>query len=98
MSEFPLDAVGIAAPPRSNGEVVFDQPWQRRLFATTMALCDAEIIPYSRFRGTLITTIETTSQPYWSSWQDALEQLLADAAITDHDELATRAAAFRAHS
>jgi hypothetical protein len=98
MTGFYLDTDGAAAPPRSNGEVVFDHPWQRRLFATTMALCQADVISYDRFRRQLIQTIDTGSSPYWSSWQDALEMLLADDGLCDQNELGARAAEFRAHS
>ena len=33
-----VDVAGPAAPPRSNGEVVFDTPWQQRVFALSLAL------------------------------------------------------------
>jgi hypothetical protein len=46
-----LDNDGPAAPPRANGELVFEHPWQSRLFATTMALCDAGTITYAEFRA-----------------------------------------------
>ena len=36
MSRPPLDAEGPAAPPRSNGELVFEAPWEARLFGVTM--------------------------------------------------------------
>ena len=29
MIAFPNDLEGAVAPPRANGELVFDQPWQR---------------------------------------------------------------------
>ena len=45
-----LDADGPAAPPRTNGEMVFTAPWQRRVFATTMAACDRGLVDYEQFR------------------------------------------------
>ena len=33
-----LDVDGPAAPPRSNGELAFNAPWERRVFGVTMAL------------------------------------------------------------
>jgi hypothetical protein len=97
MIEFPNDLEGAIAPPRVNGELVFDQPWQRRLFATTMALCDTGPVTYEQFRNTLIATIAASSQPYWSSWQDAFERVLADSGLCDSHDIAARAAAFKAH-
>lgn len=52
-----LDLDGPAAPPRINGELAFSQPWQGRLFATTMALCDAGRLDYGVFRDRLIAAI-----------------------------------------
>ena len=46
-----LDLDGPAAPPRANGELVFEHPWQSRMFATTMALCEAGVIDYDEFRA-----------------------------------------------
>ena len=33
-----LDSDGPAAPPRRNGELAFEAPWESRLFGVTMAL------------------------------------------------------------
>lgn len=98
MIDLELDVEGPAAPPRANGELVFDETWQRRLFATTMALCDAGAFTYGEFRQRLIAEIDTTPGPYWSSWQDALEHLVADRRICQPDELAARVDMFAAHS
>jgi nitrile hydratase accessory protein len=95
-----LDAEGPAAPPRLNGELAFDEPWQGRVFATTMALCEAGVIDYADFRGRLIVAIgerDLAADPideYWSAWQDAIEQLLAERAICTADDIAARG---RAH-
>ena len=93
-----LDIEGPAAPPRANGELAFDAPWQRRLFATTLALCKAGALTYDDFRQQLIHEISVSCQPYWVSWQDALEHLLADRRLCQPDELAARVEAFAAHS
>jgi hypothetical protein len=92
-----LDVDGPAAPPRSNGELAFDAPWQRRLFATTMALCAAGALDYREFRRRLIREIGTGRGTYWASWQDALEGLLAERDLCAPDELAARAERFAAH-
>lgn len=93
-----LDAHGPAAPPRSNGELSFELPWQRRLFATTMALCDAGVLDYEQFRHRLITEIAvSTSDTYWTSWQLALESLVASMGLVGTEELASRARQFAEH-
>ena len=97
MSAIELDPEGPAAPPRLNGELVFEHPWQSRIFATTMALCDNGAIDYEEFRRRLIAEIEHHPDEYWSSWQDALEDLLAERELLDSDHLADRARSFAEH-
>ena len=100
-----LDHGGAAAPPRANGELAFEHPWQRRLFATTMALCDAGLIEYPTLREGLIVQISVRENAnavrhpgeYWSSWQDALEALLVAQGLCDPAELEHRAIAFAEH-
>jgi hypothetical protein len=92
-----LDTEGPAAPPRANGELAFEHPWESRLFATTMALCEAGVIDYETFRERLIAEIAARPDAYWPSWQDALESLLDQAAVLDPAELVARAAAFAEH-
>lgn len=76
----PVDVTGPAAPPRSNGELVFDAPWQQRAFGVVLALTESGTIEWSRFRDGLITRIaESPDRPYWRSWAVALEDALAAA-------------------
>ena len=97
-----LDAAGAAAPPRVNGELAFEEPWQGRLFATTMAACDAGLIDYDTFRDHLIDEIAArdASEPgdYWASWQDAFETVAVAAGLVDDHELDDRARAFAEHT
>ncbi|MGH3557979.1 MAG: nitrile hydratase accessory protein [Mycobacterium sp.] len=90
MNAFDLvDVAGLAAPPRSNGEVVFDAPWQQRIFGMTLALTETAAIPWETFRTRLIGRIaEDQARPYWQSWAAALEDVLAASAmllVTDVD-------------
>ena len=52
-----LDVAAPAAPPRSNGELVFAEPWEGRAFGLTMALVHGGTIPYETFRTALIDRI-----------------------------------------
>jgi nitrile hydratase accessory protein len=97
MNGVELDLDGPAAPPRSNGEMVFEHPWQSRIFATTMALCETATISYDDFRRRLIAEIGEHPDHYWSSWQDALETLLVERQLCDLDLLAERAKRFAEH-
>ena len=93
-----LDVGGPGAPPRANGEMVFEQPWQRRLFATTIALCQSGTIVYAEFRDRLIAEVADHPDAYWSSWQDALEGLLVHHHLCDPAQLSDRAKAFGEHA
>jgi len=52
-----LDLEGPAAPPRSNGELVFQAPWESRLFGVTMALLQSRSFDWDEFRELLIDEI-----------------------------------------
>jgi hypothetical protein len=85
-----LDVDGPAAPPRSNGELAFNAPWERRVFGVTMALADS-IFSYEDFRQQLIRSVgEAPERPYWQSWAAALEEVLSDACAIDAQALDAR--------
>ncbi len=52
-----VDVEGPAAPPRSNGELVFEEPWESRAFGVAVALSDKETFAWERFRQELIAEI-----------------------------------------
>ena len=87
----PMDTAGPAAPPRSNGELVFAEPWESRAFAMAVALCEAEVFSWREFQAALIARIagrDDTSTPwcYYGHWLGALEDVLAGlGAVRDHD-------------
>ena len=85
-----LDVDGPAAPPRSNGELAFNAPWERRVFGVTMALTDS-IFSYEDFRQQLILSVgEAPERPYWQSWAAALEEVLSSACAIDAEVLDAR--------
>ena len=70
---------GPAAPPRSNGELVFDAPWQGRVLAMAVALVEQLDLPWDDFRQRLIAAIaDDPDRPYYESWTAALESLVDD--------------------
>jgi nitrile hydratase accessory protein len=52
-----LDVEGPAAPPRSNGELVFAEPWESRVFGVALSLHQAGIFEWSDFQRELIAAI-----------------------------------------
>jgi nitrile hydratase accessory protein len=91
LSQLPVELAitGPAAPPRSNGEMVFDAPWESRLFGVTLALVEAERFAWSEFQRQLIAAVRRweTEHPdgqgyrYYERWAEALESLLDDLGI-----------------
>jgi nitrile hydratase accessory protein len=91
LSGLPVDLpiTGPTAPPRSNGEMVFDAPWESRLFGVTMALVEADRFSWSEFQRRLISAVgrweadhpDGEGYHYYERWAEALESLLDDLGI-----------------
>lgn len=93
-----LDLDGIAAPPRSNGELVFAEPWQSRAFGMAMSLTEAGAFTWDEFRERLIHQIsswESNAVPgecysYYDCWVAALEQVVVDKELVGPGALSER--------
>lgn len=83
-----------------NGEIVFDAPWQGRVFGMAHALADAGTFAWDDFRQCLIERIavwesahpDGAHYPYYDCFLEALERVLADKDIVDDHALAHRLA------
>lgn len=85
-----LDVDGPGAPPRSNGELAFAEPWERRVFGLTMALTQS-VFAYEDFRQRLIRRVqEAPDRPYWQSWAAALEDVLSAACAIEPEAVDVR--------
>jgi hypothetical protein len=80
-----LDAEGAPAPPRRNGELVFESPWQARVFGLCAAIVETCFEgDREPFRRHLIATITAEpDRPYWDSWTIALQQVAVDTGLLD---------------
>ena len=91
------DISGPAAIPRRNGEPLFNEPWESRVFGAAVALCERGTFEWDEFRERLIAEIATGSakatEPahppatYYEHFLAALERLLIDKGICDQAEL-----------
>jgi nitrile hydratase accessory protein len=95
-------ADGPAAPPRSNGELVFAEPWESRAFGVAVALHDARVVDFEAFRERLIDEIGAweashgsadASYRYYERWLTALERTLLADRVVDRDDLEVSRAA-----
>ncbi|MEE2777615.1 MAG: nitrile hydratase accessory protein [Acidobacteriota bacterium] len=98
IAEADLPIEGPAAPPRSNGELVFEEPWQSRLFGLTLALQEQGVFAWKDFQTELIAAIaEWESRAdhqeeyrYYECWQRAFEKMLRDRDLCTAQELDQR--------
>jgi nitrile hydratase accessory protein len=97
----PLDIDGPGAPPRSNGELVFSEPWEGRAFGMAVSLHGAGAFTWPQFQAALAARIgawesaAAHDQPwnYYQLWLAALEDLLVDLRAVSADEITGRAQA-----
>jgi nitrile hydratase accessory protein len=83
---------GAAALPRKNGELVFDEPWQGRVFGMAVALHEQAAYEWEEFRQALIAQIATTEASggpfvYYEIWLATFEELLARKGLIAPTEL-----------
>jgi nitrile hydratase accessory protein len=87
--------------PRSNGELVFDAPWQSRAFGLAVALHEQGVYEWSAFSRTLAEEIAPAGPDdgsrYYEHWLAALERLLREQGVVVPAELEAEAAALAAH-
>lgn len=97
----PLSVEGPGAPPRSNGELVFGEPWESRAFGMAVSLYEAGAFTWPRFQAALIARIAAWEDAstgeerydYYLLWLDALEDVLVDLRAVSTDEVTARTAA-----
>ena len=63
-----MELTGAAAPPRSNGELVFEEPWHSRAFAMAVALNEAGVFTWPRFQEALIARIAVWQATDRTDW------------------------------
>jgi len=90
-------------PPMANGEVVFEAPWQGRVFGMAVALRDANVFVWPEFQQSLIEVIaEHDALPsaapyaYFDHFANALQRLLAAKGLVQEQDLTARTDAYLA--
>ena len=93
----PLD--GRYQPPLANGEVVFDQPWQGRVFGLAILLAEQDTFQWSDLQQSLIDVVaewdnETDGRsgdyPYYELFAEALSRLMVQAGLLMESEVFSR--------
>ena len=85
------------SPPRLQGKLRFDRPWERQVFGLAMALSKAGCFEWEAFRQNLIRSIASwesqpcSGQPPWDYYERfliALEETMHDAGTLTRAEIA----------
>ncbi len=94
-----LPVEGPAAPPRSNGELVFAAPWEGRAFAMALTLHDQGLFEWPAFQAQLIQAVARAEAAggefvYYRCWLEALETLLSDEGLVPDGSVEERAGVY----
>jgi nitrile hydratase accessory protein len=102
---------GPIEPPRKNGELVFEAPWEARAFGIAMVLHQQGVYPWREFSDRLAAQIAEDETPtdvpilppprdtesrYYRQWVAALEGLLREKELLTAEEIDTRTDEFAA--
>jgi nitrile hydratase accessory protein len=101
------DAGTTASPPRSNGELVFETPWESRAFGVAVALSERDAFEWERFRAQLIAEVaawerehgerDSAGWSYYERWLASLEQVLLADGLLEEGEIDARMAEIAEH-
>jgi nitrile hydratase accessory protein len=97
-----FELTGAAAPPLANGELVFEEPWQGRVFGIARSLAERGLYSWDDFRVRLIAAIaqwERLERPdtqyrYYDCFLTALEAVLVERHLVAPGELRERVEQF----
>src|SRR6476659_10234065 len=91
------EMTGSTSPPRSNGELVFEQPWHARAFGLAVGLIQEQRLDWEEFRTCLIDEIVNWEREhgmasrevysYYDRWAAALERLVLEMHLVSVSEL-----------
>lgn len=87
-----------AAIPRRNGEPVFNEPWESRVFGMAIGLCQHGLYGWDEFREHLIADISSADarhedSTYYERFLRVLQRLLVEKQICLDEEIGQRATA-----
>lgn len=94
-----MPLTGSMTPPKANGEVVFEAPWQGRVFGMARALCEQGVYEWDEFRACLIHEIggdNAGDKPYFDHFMNALTVLLDKKSVAVSDEVRNKTDEFLA--
>lgn len=93
-----MELEGAIAPPMANGELLFETPWQGRVFGIARVLCKQGFFTWDDFRLALMDKIsvwdethkENDRYVYYDHFLAALSDLLSNKELCTFSELLER--------
>lgn len=89
--------------PRENGELIFENPWESKVFAMAVILFKEGVYTWNQFNEEFVKKIgehesknpqtEAVSQ-YYHNWMEAFEKILLDKDIITQEQLDKRSDEF----
>jgi nitrile hydratase accessory protein len=83
-----------AAPPRANGEPVFEAPWQSRAFGMVVSLHERGAFEWDAFRDRLAEELRESgaadAPDYYECWLRAFHRVVVDRDLLGAAEIASR--------
>ncbi|HVN88905.1 MAG TPA: nitrile hydratase accessory protein [Candidatus Binataceae bacterium] len=91
------DTTSPAAIPRLNGEPVFNEPWESRVFGMAVGLCERGCYQWSEFQAGLIAEIAAADarqeqSTYYERFLRVLQRLIVEKSVCAAGEIEKRAA------
>ena len=91
------DTSSPAAIPRRNGEPVFNEPWESRVFGMAVGLCERGFYAWSEFQAGLIEEISAADgrnedSTYYDRFLRVLQRLIVAKSVCAAGEIERRAA------
>jgi nitrile hydratase accessory protein len=85
------------AVPRKNGELVFQAPWEGRVFGMAVTLSEQQLFDWDAFRDRLVDEIADAEEHgddsgYYERWLASFERLLIETHVVTPEELDARTA------
>lgn len=93
---------GRLAPPRKNGELVFEAPWESRAFGLAIAVSQGGAFDWQAFSDQLATELGSAAQPetsadYYEHWLAAFERVAIAHRLLTPAEINAKADEIAAH-
>ncbi|HEV8468056.1 MAG TPA: nitrile hydratase accessory protein [Candidatus Limnocylindria bacterium] len=91
MSDVDRAIAGLEGLPRRNGELVFEAPWEGRVFGLVVALTKTPGFEWEDFRRLLIAEIaRDPDADYYAKWLSAFERFVLERRVLTNEELESR--------